>query len=120
MNILQIIGLLLFAVGLVKLLYLRGAIKKGFHSTGRVIGNDKSQQKKNQLTNHPRVEFLDQKKVKRVMTLKVSKSFIEIHAKDNEIDIIYYEGKIYHANELYASLIIPSIGLILLLVGWYF
>lgn len=119
-NILQIIGLILFAVGLVKLLYLFAVTRKGFRTTGKLVNDDKKQKTKNQLTNYPKVEFLDQKKVKRVMSLKVSKSFIQVHAKEGAIDIVYYEGRIFHPNEVYSSMIIPAIGLILLLVGGYF
>ena len=117
MNFLQIIGLILFAVGLVKLLYLRKAIRKGYRTSGKVA--EKKQSSKNILTNHPSVEFQDQKGKKRVMSLKVSKSFIEIHSKDKRIDIIFYEGRIFHPNEIYSSFIIPALGLIMLLVGLY-
>jgi hypothetical protein len=117
-NFLQIVGLILFAVGLVRLLYLISALRKGFRTSGRVVTDKKKQG--SSLTNHPRVEFEDQKKKRLVMDLKVSKSFVDVHAKEGRLDIVYYEGRIFHPNEVYSSLIIPGIGVGLLLLGWYF
>ena len=117
-NFIQIIGLVLFAVGMVKLLYLFSVTRKGFKTTGRLVKESKKE--KNRLTNYPKVEFTDQKKARRIMPLKVSKSFIEVHAKDNSIDIVFYEGRIFHPNEVYSSMIVPGIGLGLLLLGGYY
>ena len=117
-NFIQIIGLVLFGVGMVKLLYLYAVKRKGYKTTGRLVGENKKE--KNKLTNYPKVEFTDQKKAKRVMPLKVSKSFVEVHAKENSIDIIYYEGRIFHPNEVYSAMIVPAIGLALLLLGGYY
>lgn len=118
MILLQIIGIVLLTVGISKLLFVRGAIRKGFRTVGTVV-QDKNQASKSRFTNHPKVAFEDQKGRKLKMELKVSKSFIDIHAKENLIDIIYHEGRILHPNEIYSSLIIPGFGLLALIIGWY-
>jgi hypothetical protein len=116
-NFLQIIGLILLVVGIAKLLFVLSAMKKGFRTNGRVV--EEKKKSNNLLTTHPRISFQDQKGKKLVLNLKVSKSFIDIHAKDGQIDVIYHQGSLFHPKEIYSSLIIPVIGLILLLIGWY-
>jgi hypothetical protein len=92
-------------------------MRKGFRTSGRIV--EEKNKSNSLLTNHPRIAFQDQKGKKLVLNLKVSKSFMDIHAKDGQIDIIYFQGNLFHPKEIYSSLIIPGIGLILLLIGWY-